>query len=225
MEMNRIEQLCKQIDVCIVSITNHGLCTGNFLRDLGDYIQQHRTEVAKEMAGLKQDVHSEVAFEKRDEEIERLRSDVKYSRDQYTEFAKQNHNLRKRLFEELGGKFAFSLDIENQKLKSEVENLKQELADLKANDIVDAEFDPSACQCNSCKWEWHCEAQKITHPTETNGYGVMGFDPGSAEGDKTVVSWTCCGKTRMFTPPKNCVWTHDAACPDCGSVSKFNAWA
>lgn len=35
--------------------------------------------------------------------------------------------------------------------------------------------DPKQCQCNSCKWERSCEAlKKITHPTDTNGYGVVG---------------------------------------------------
>lgn len=40
--------------------------------------------------------------------------------------------------------------------------------------VFEGSLTDSPCQCNSCKWERHNASQKITNPTGTNGYGVVG---------------------------------------------------
>lgn len=174
--MNRIEQLYAIIEGSFVHL-RHELTTlakpgvTRALSDLAFNFERYRTEVAKEMAGLKQDVRTaEAAYELRDAQ------------------AVRSHDLLRKVLGVLHG------SIDQQGLLAEIESV--------------------VCTCG---------AQKITHPAEGNGYGVhLGTDPGSPEGDKTVVSWVCCGKMYSFTPPKKFNWTHDAACPSCGSRTTLN---
>lgn len=65
-------------------------------------------------------------------------------------------------------------DIKN--LKEQVRKLGQDVQGLMNPVEI---FEPTqamdmSCECNSCKWERHNAAQKVTHPTDTNGYGVVG---------------------------------------------------
>lgn len=125
----------------------------------------------------------------------------------------QVHKLRKELYEERGGKTAVQLEGENASLKEKVENLggqvsflKQWVLDLQGEQKVDpVGFTP------------------IT-PHEF-GEKFFGFDQGAPEGDKTVISWSCCGVVHNFIAPKIITpfhsYTHTAECHECGSKTTF----
>lgn len=50
-----------------------------------------------------------------------------------------------------------------------------------------------------------------------------GKRPEHIAGDKTVISWLCCGLKHEFSPPKGGYWAHEACCRSCGSKTNINA--
>lgn len=145
-------------------------------------IEAYMAAVGIEMEGLKHDVRqAEAAYEAADDQLAEYREQTAmYQQNERAyairekELQDQNDALRSANSSIHTARLDSLTDIQN--LKEQVRKLAMDVQGLmNPIEIIDAPdcFNPT-CECNSCKWERHNAAKKVTHPTDTNGYGVVG---------------------------------------------------
>lgn len=218
--MSKIQQDCVQIDNEIVLTRRFAQEGGTYktmmsVARLGDLIQLHRDDVEKELVGLRGDVKSaESAYER-----EKVKADgLEQEKDRWT-----NECLpgwRKRVTEaerkERETRAAYDSNVAELKaLALHAGDLEQDRDEWKKQAL---EFEDKYLNLKAHGYSSASDGGDLNQGEPL----YAAIDPGSKEGDKTVISWVCtCGTAARFQPPKVGLWTHDAPC-SCGALTKLN---
>lgn len=212
-----IEKLSKAIDYrvkqLVTAIEYKGFSrTG--IDAVAESIDAYRAEVAKEIEGLKGDTRSaEAAYER-----EKVRADgLAQEQDRWTN--EQLPGWRKRVTDAERARDVADAYI--SRVEAERDDWKADAAASEAKlEKATEERDAYKVQRDGAEIALRKIAKLAEHP---DGVVDAEFDPGAPEGDKSVITFECCGVKHTFSPPKLGNWNHQAECQECGSLTTFTS--